>query len=139
MCGSDQSPVIVYGHKHPMMLVAFLACVKSGRAYVPIDINVPRNRIENIIDSVSPELILATEEFMPYKNYICVNIVNYKKIFEDKTETNSIISAADYVKEEDVYYIIFTSGSTGNPKGVQITYGALNRFTEWILTLGGGK
>lgn len=138
MCGSDQSPVIVYGHKHPMMLVAFLACVKSGRAYVPIDINVPRNRIENIIDSVSPELILATEEFMPYKNYICVNIVNYKKIFEDKTETNSIISAADYVKEEDVYYIIFTSGSTGNPKGVQITYGALNHFTEWALTLGKG-
>ena len=30
-------PIIVYGHKHPMILVCFLACVKSGRAYCPID------------------------------------------------------------------------------------------------------
>ena len=37
-------PIIVYGHKHPMMLVCFLACVKSGRAYCPIDVNVPLSR-----------------------------------------------------------------------------------------------
>ena len=56
----DKTPIIVYGHKDPLMLVAFLACAKSGRAYVPIDINVPRNRIERIVDSVDPTLILTT-------------------------------------------------------------------------------
>ena len=59
----NKTPVIVYGHKNPLMLVAFLACAKSGRAYVPIDINVPRKRIESIIDSVDPKLILTTEDF----------------------------------------------------------------------------
>ena len=34
-------PIIVYGHKHPMILVCFLACVKSGRAYCPIDVKTP--------------------------------------------------------------------------------------------------
>ncbi len=139
-CGQDKSPVIVYGHKDPLMLVAFLACVKSGRAYVPIDINVPRSRIENIIDSVCPKLILVTEKFTQYKEYPCVNIVRDASIFEISANRDSDcrISSLDYVKEEDVYYIIFTSGSTGNPKGVQITYGALNRFTEWALNLGYG-
>ena len=35
------TPVIVYGHKNPYMIVCFLACVKAGRAYCPIDVNVP--------------------------------------------------------------------------------------------------
>ena len=42
VCKDDKTPIIVYGHKNPLMLVAFLAVVKSGRAYIPIDINVPR-------------------------------------------------------------------------------------------------
>lgn len=136
-CEQDKSAVIVYGHKNPMMLTAFLACAKSGRAYVPVDINVPRSRIENIIDSVCPRLILATEEFTPYHSYTCINLNQDRSIFESGEESKPKFS--DYVKEKDVFYIIFTSGSTGNPKGVQITYGALNRFIEWALILGGAK
>lgn len=138
ICGQDKTPVIVYGHKDPMMLVAFLACVKSGRAYVPVDINVPRTRVEAIIDSVCPRLMLVTEEFAPYKAYFCINIVNDRSIFEAGTGTEPAVGSEDYVKDEDVYYIIFTSGSTGNPKGVQITYGALNQFIDWVLKLGQG-
>ena len=131
-CKEDKTPIVVYGHKNPFMLVAFLASVKSGRAYVPIDINVPRNRIESIVDSVNPKLILTTEDFPPYKDYLCINIVEDSSVFETKAE----ITSSDWIKEDEVYYIIFTSGSTGNPKGVQITYSALNHFTEWALTLG---
>ena len=128
----NKTPVIVYGHKNPLMLVAFLACAKSGRAYVPIDINVPRKRIESIIDSVDPKLILTTEDFSTYKEYSCINIAEDSCVFEPESE----ITSKDWIKEDEVYYIIFTSGSTGNPKGVQITYSALNHFTEWALTLG---
>lgn len=118
------------------MLAAFLACVKSGRAYVPVDISVPRNRVENIIDSVCPKLILTTEDFAPYESYPCIRLEQDMEVFNSEIEYK--IDASDYVKEEDVYYIIFTSGSTGNPKGVQITYGAVNRFTEWALDFGCG-
>lgn len=132
MCKTDKTPVIVYGHKHPYMLVAFLACVKSGRAYVPVDISVPRDRVERIIDEVRPKLILTTEPFETYLDYPVLNILtdNYT------AGVNSSISKNDWVKEDDVYYIIFTSGSTGIPKGVQIPFSALNFFTEWALSLG---
>lgn len=134
-CKDSKTPVIVYGHKNPLMLVAFLACVKSGRAYVPVDVSVPRNRVEEIIDAVEPRLILTTEKFEKYKQYLCVDIVNYNYGGEIKNH----ISEKDYVRGEDIYYIIFTSGSTGTPKGVQITYDALNNFTEWALTIGRNK
>ena len=47
-----KKPVVVYGHKNPYMLVCFLACVKSGRAYCPIDISVPDVRVHSIIQEV---------------------------------------------------------------------------------------
>lgn len=45
------------------MIVCFLACVKSGWAYCPVDISVPHSRAEAIIREVEPEVILATEDF----------------------------------------------------------------------------
>lgn len=132
-CGGDKTPVIVYGHKDPMMLTAFLACAKSGRAYVPLDINMPQNRIESILDAVQPRLVFTTEQIGQYGSCRYVNIVQDTGVFQAEAALNP----QDYVKEDEVYYIIFTSGSTGEPKGVQITYGALNRFVEWALTLGG--
>lgn len=136
-CGNDDRAVVVFGHKDPRMLVAFLACVKSGRAYVPIDISVPRNRIESIIDTVEPIVILSTEDFSPYQRYPIWDIREAE--YRSAGEVGVEITPEDYVKEEDIYYIIFTSGSTGNPKGVQISYSALNHFTEWALTLGACK
>lgn len=131
-CGDDKTPVIVYGHKDPMMLAAFLACAKSGRAYVPLDVNMPQNRIESILDAVQPRLVLTTERMKPYGSCRYADIVQDAAVFQ----AEAALRTEDYVKEDEVYYIIFTSGSTGEPKGVQITYGALNRFVEWALTLG---
>jgi len=128
------TPVIVYGHKDPLMIVCFLACVKSGRAYCPIDVNVPLSRVEAIIREVNPEIVLSTEE---------LTISSEKRI--DLTVIREIISSGDtrispdkYVKAEDVFYIIFTSGSTGTPKGVQITRDCLDNFIRWAITLGNG-
>jgi D-alanine--poly(phosphoribitol) ligase subunit 1 len=45
----DPSPVAVMGHKEPEMLIAFLAAVKSGRAYIPIDTSLPTQRIKIIM------------------------------------------------------------------------------------------
>lgn len=124
-------PVIVYGHKNPYMLVAFIACAKAGVAYVPIDINIPESRVRNIIDSVEPLIILTTEKLEQYRDYKFLDVTK-EQIYEQKIR----ISEKSWVKADDVFYIIFTSGSTGIPKGVQITYAALNNFTEWALSLG---
>lgn len=64
----NRAPIVVYGHKSPWMIIAFLACVKSGHAYVPVDISVPANRVETIIRSVHPPVILAAAALRRRRN-----------------------------------------------------------------------
>lgn len=59
--GPGRDPVAVYGHKHPWMLVCFLACVKAGRAYCPIDISVPDGRVELILQALPSNFLFAAE------------------------------------------------------------------------------
>lgn len=133
----SKKPIVVYGHKSPYMIVCFLACVKSGRAYCPIDISVPTSRINAILDEVKPEIILAVEE-LSIENE---TILSYQSIISIISEENKIQYRKEkqsYVSADDNFYIIFTSGSTGTPKGVQITRNCLDHFIEWAVTLGGG-
>ena len=129
-----KTPVIVYGHKDPWMLVCFLACVKSGRAYCPIDISVPLNRVQDIIGEVSPELILAVESLEMGD----APILTRADILTSTEKEPKTLEQEYAVSAEDIFYIIFTSGSTGTPKGVQITRDCLDNFIRWGLTLGPG-
>lgn len=129
-----ETPIVVYGHKNPMMIVCFLACVKSGRAYCPVDVNVPLSRVEAIVNEVKPEIIFSTEKLEIKSDVIC-NIFSAEDInrYESKR-----VESDRYVKKDDTFYIIFTSGSTGTPKGVQITRDCLDNFIKWAITLGNG-
>lgn len=130
----NRQPIVVYGHKHPMMLVYFLACVKSGRAYCPVDVNTPLDRIEDIIETVQSPLILTTEPLESDTPQL--NLFDAKQVIENTTQQ---IDSNYYVQDEDLFYIIFTSGSTGKPKGVSITYHNLNQFLKWYTGYYEGK
>lgn len=126
----DKNPLAVYGHKDPFMLICFLACVKSGRAYCPIDITVPMTRVQSIIESVNGKMVLMVEGELETDT-----MLTRTKMEEIIKDTSYNGNQLEYVKENDVYYIIFTSGSTGNPKGVQITTSNLSCFVDWALSL----
>ena len=128
---NNKKPVVVFGHKDPMMLVCFLACAKSGRAYCPVDISMPEDRINAIIDAVDNTLVLATEPLERSGYYIAD-----KGIIESGMNYDTVISEDCWNKPEDIFYIIFTSGSTGKPKGVQITDENLSRYVDWSENLG---
>lgn len=128
---NDKSPIVIYGHKDHEMLISFLACSKSGHAYIPVDTTFPKDRIKDIIESSNPKLFI---------NIGNINIDNFDNEVLSKKDLNNIFNKfsgsepdkASFVKENDVYYMLYTSGSTGKPKGVQITYNALKTFIEWF-------
>lgn len=115
----QKKPVIVYGHKEIYMKATFIACSFAGMTYVPIDENMPKERVEQIIKQVEPELIIGKNISKQKINEI-MNQENYKEIEEI------------YLKPDDIYYIIFTSGSTGIPKGVKVTYKNVNSCINWL-------
>ncbi|MCQ4637339.1 D-alanine--poly(phosphoribitol) ligase subunit DltA [Anaerovorax odorimutans] len=131
-CGGNKAPVVVYGHKGIYMILCFLASVKSGRAYCPLDISIPDTRVEDTISAARPSVIFALEE-MTADVKGAISLEETKEIIE---KTKEPIDESHYVSGDDVFYIIFTSGSTGTPKGVQITADNLNHYLEWSVGLG---
>lgn len=128
----DRTPIIVYGHKEPFMLVCFLACVKSGHAYCPVDITVPWTRTHSIIEAVNPPVILAVSDLPE----MCGTVLSLTELEHIISEPPILSSRPKPVSDEDTFYIIFTSGSTGTPKGVQITSCCLNHYLDWAVDLG---
>lgn len=126
LCKQGNTPVILYGNKSIDMIISIVASLISNRAYVPIDLHVPIERIEKIVETTNSTLIIKTEDLF-YKSIECLSIdeVNEKYRFD---ELNT-------VSKNDIAYIIFTSGSTGEPKGVPILYNNLNNFVKWISSL----
>ena len=53
----DRTPIILYGNKENIMMAVMMGALKSGRAYVPIDISYPKERVEAIISEVKPKVL----------------------------------------------------------------------------------
>jgi D-alanine--poly(phosphoribitol) ligase subunit 1 len=126
---SPGSPVIVYGHKEPGMLVSFLACIKAGHPYVPVDSGIPAVRIAKIVEHSRAGLVLAPGAAPP-------GITDIPQLaggeFRAAAEGAPIAPPGRTANgPDDVVYIMYTSGSTGEPKGVQITFANLVSFLAW--------
>lgn len=117
-------PVVIYGHKDIDMFISVFACIYSCRAYIPIDLGTPFERICKIINYTKCDLILTNENISI--SDVEVNSLNELEKYQEYP-INKVVN--------DVAYIIFTSGSTGEPKGVPITYSNLLNFIEWISNL----
>lgn len=145
--GDNKDPVIVYGHKDPMMLVCFLACVRSGRAYCPLDSGLPPDRIRAVREMIGDPLLLMAqsseagpadpEEPVEQNRVETGTEVSYEMLC-GITKGDRCFLDLEKCLGEDVFYMIFTSGSTGNPKGVQITEHNLRCWMDWALTLDDG-
>lgn len=140
ICGDNKAPVAVYGHKHPFMLVCFLACVKSGRAYCPIDVSVPDSRTEMILEMLDSPVVLALSPVCAdCGDKQVLSLEDVECVISKEQEIHGSQKELQPVSEDDIFYIIFTSGSTGTPKGVTITAGNLGCFLDWSVALGSSR
>lgn len=137
--GKDKSPVMVFGHKSPLMLVSFLACAKSGHAYVPTDSEIPAARVANILEQLSSPVVIAVEDLpAPAVRASGPAFIVDSEVLADVMSRGASVQRPDHswcVSGDDTQYIIFTSGSTGTPKGVEVTASDVGHFMTWDLSL----
>lgn len=112
-------PIAVLIDRNIESLILFMGIVYSGNFYVPIDVTMPQKRVELIMDTLKPVLVLDSKE----KNGILKdNVISYSEITNGEIKENKLKSVREKCIDTDPLYAIFTSGSTGIPKGVLICH-----------------
>ena len=114
--------------RSPDMIVAVLAALKAGAAYLPIDPNHPKDRVDAILDEAAPATVIASAA-----TSALVAEARARVLLD--THRSQIESMPDdapgvCVEGDDLAYVIYTSGSTGRPKGVQIPHAALSNYAQ---------
>ncbi|CAH9058833.1 D-alanine--D-alanyl carrier protein ligase [Pseudoalteromonas sp. CIP111854] len=117
--------------RSPEMLVAMLAILKSGSAYVPLDPSFPAKRLQATLHQAQCSLLITVKSIasflepagLPNMLLLDSNEVSEQLSRCSNTSFNEVDVAAD-----DLSYVIFTSGSTGAPKGVMIEHQNLLGF-----------
>ncbi len=111
------------------MIIAILAVLKSGGAYIPIDPEYPEDRIKYMLNNSNAKLLLTQkklEDNIEFDNKVCIDLIN------DKIYTNNCDNLKCINNYNDLSYIIYTSGSTGVPKGVCLTHKALTNLALYL-------
>ncbi|GAA4279086.1 hybrid non-ribosomal peptide synthetase/type I polyketide synthase [Aquimarina mytili] len=110
------------------LIPAILGTLKTGAAFVPIDIKLPEERIQTIVESANLKTVLTCNKSPLIASF--PDIVNLDEVTQDLASfEKQYISHS--VKNTDVAYIIYTSGSTGKPKGVMIEHQSLINYINW--------
>lgn len=106
----------------PELIIALLAILKAGAAYVPIDEDCPPERQAAMLEDCQPQLLIAEQALSD----VCALLspVSLDESAKDQPEGNLNLALAP----ETLAYIIYTSGSTGRPNGVCISHACAGRL-----------
>ena len=112
------------------MVMAIIGVLKAGAAYVPLDPEYPKARLEYMLADARPAVVLTTQSLrrqLPRSEGI-------ELLSLDAAETQAALNKVgdnnpeQEARPEDAAYVIYTSGSTGEPKGVVVTQGNVTRL-----------
>ncbi|BAV34107.1 thioester reductase [Sulfuricaulis limicola] len=106
------------------LMVALLAVLKSGSAYIPLDPTYPVERLQYIFESARPAALITQASLREHLVYeaMSVIVVDSQSMLIAKQSAEALPPSAS---PDDPAYVIYTSGSTGRPKGVAIHHRAL--------------
>jgi amino acid adenylation domain-containing protein len=123
---------IVVSHDFHIM-VAILAVLKAGKAYVPLDPEYPEERLKYIIGHAGIQFIITNTEELPLAVSLAGEEIALINMDEQRTEANKNFTLP-VVLPGAVAYVLYTSGSTGVPKGVIQTHGGLLHYLSLYTT-----
>jgi amino acid adenylation domain-containing protein len=110
------------------MIVAFLAVLKAGGAFVPLDPTDPAERTEFLLAHAGLHLVLAQKGVAPQVSMNCevVSMADPEACgaADDATDLESVSGP------KNLAYVMYTSGSTGKPKGVMVENRAIVRLVR---------
>lgn len=119
-----EDKVIVLLPRCYQVYIAMLGVLKSGAAYIPLDPEIPAERVNFIIADSGAKIIITadailerTGSFLPQ---VCVFTIEHDWNYLDNFPSQALF--VPNRTTSDLCYIIYTSGTSGNPKGVLLEH-----------------
>ncbi|GAA4617549.1 non-ribosomal peptide synthetase [Actinoallomurus liliacearum] len=106
------------------LVVAILAVLKSGAAYVPIDPDYPAGRIAAMLEDAAPALVVTAPGVRPPAGV--EGVVLDADLLAGSPDHDPVVP----LRPEHPAYVIYTSGSTGRPKGVVVPHANVVRLLD---------
>ncbi|MCG6575817.1 amino acid adenylation domain-containing protein [Pseudomonas sp. AF32] len=121
--------VALYLDRSSQMILALLAVLKSGAAFVPLDVHQPAQRSLAILQQAQPTFVLSgsagSAPALPSAGSLDLG--------DEATWQQASPTAVDaQINPQDAAYVLFTSGSTGTPKGVIVEHGQLTSYVDSV-------
>ena len=111
-------------------IIAILAVMKSGGAFLPLDPAWPASRLRKLLDDARAPLVVTSAEHAELLTADGrIAIVPGRD--QDKIASAAGSEIVPKVRRENLAYVIYTSGSTGEPKGAEVTHGNLLNLIFW--------
>lgn len=129
--GETAAPVGVYGGKGSGMVVAFLACARAGRPYLPLEDGHPLPRTLELLRDSGAGLVLQVSDTAGGDTTLGENPFGVPVLEVEDWALEGEPVLAPVEEPGRPFYILYTSGSTGRPKGVIITGGNLWNLLLW--------
>ena len=105
-------------------VVAMLAVLKTGAAYLAIDPALPEARIRFMLDDAAPIAAITTTALRSRLDGYDLLVIDV----DDPAVDSQPSTALPLPDSDDIAYLIYTSGTTGTPKGVAVTHHNLNHL-----------
>ncbi|MCD8029011.1 MAG: amino acid adenylation domain-containing protein [Erysipelotrichaceae bacterium] len=126
-------PIIVFMKKSPQTITSFFGIVYSGCYYIPIDEQMPKQRLNMIFDSLNARALICDENSYDMAKDLdgfSGKIYLYEELIQNDIDNQAIAEVKSKHLDTDLLYILFTSGSTGKPKGVVLSHRQIIDYTE---------
>ncbi|MCM1565586.1 MAG: amino acid adenylation domain-containing protein [Dehalobacter sp.] len=110
------------------MMIAILAVLKAGGAYLPIDPDYPSQRIDYMLEDSHTAILLTCQKLMKEIRFNGEII----DVFSNNEQRTGLANLPKVNTPQDIAYLIYTSGSTGKPKGVMVQHSAVVNLISGI-------
>ncbi|MEU2257103.1 amino acid adenylation domain-containing protein [Nocardia xishanensis] len=114
------------------LVVAMYAVLEAGAGYVPLDPDQPAERVDHVLETARPALVLTTsrDDFRSER----ATVLDLRDLESDAFVPRPIADRERVrpIRSDDIAYVIFTSGSTGRPKGVAVSHAAIVNRLAWM-------
>ncbi|HFC11642.1 MAG TPA: amino acid adenylation domain-containing protein, partial [Anaerolineae bacterium] len=125
---SAESIIPIYLTRSFGLIIAMLAINKIGAAYLPLDSNMPAERIRHMLNDCAAEIVITDSTLAAQLPTTAIELVLLDPNWQQTVDTPS--HNLPPASADNIAYVMYTSGSTGQPKGVRVTQQGITRLVK---------